>query len=173
MGKYILIFATILFSGCNDDFTKEIDNNKDDIKILQVKVKNLEEEINKIDKLEQKVKILQSRQENIQKVLKNNQILTKLASLNKEIQQIKNKNTFDYIVIHPVTLITIRDVNIYSSYKNGRIIKKWPAKTTFTSYKEKNGFVKVTGYFIHKKWVANDKSWWIKKTDVIIKRLEK
>ena len=175
MGKYLLIIVSLLLVGCNSPFS-DVKENKQEIETLKQKIDNLEIKTDKIDELEMKLNDISQKQAVIQKTITNNQVLSKLASLNKEIAMLKNKDkltTFDYIVIHPITLITIKKVNIYSSYKNGKIIKSWPKQTTFTSYKEKNGFVKVTGYFIHKKWVENNKAWWIKKEDATIKRLEK
>jgi len=175
MGKYLLVIPILFFLGCNNPLNSN-EKNKKDINQLQQRIDLLETKIYKIDELEKKIKIIQEKQNIIQTTINNQKILSTLASLNKEIRILKNENkvnTFDYIVIHPITLITINKANIYSSYKNGKIIKVWPKQTTFTTYKEKNGYVKVTGYFINNKWVENNQEWWIKKTDTTIKRLEK
>jgi len=178
MKKLLILPILLLFIGCNSPFS-DVKENKQEIETLKQKIQ-------KIDDIDFQIKELQSQVDSLKEELKNqkeakqnvSEIIQKLASLNQEITNLKNKpvetkkNCFDYIVIHPMTLITIKQSNIYSkANKNSKIVKKWPKKTTFTTYKEKNGFVKVTGYFIHNKWVENNKEWWIPKENTAVKRL--
>ena len=172
----------------------EISERLDKIKIpntsnLKAKISDLETKINKLDNssLKSEINTLSIKLENLQQQLNNikkennNQTLNeKLNKIQKEINNLKNKKSetkndnYGYIIIKPVTLITIKDTNIYSKPNTkSKIIKKFQKLHTFTSYKEQNGFIKITGYFINKRWVENDKSWWIKKSDCKIKIMEK
>jgi hypothetical protein len=123
------------------------DKKNNDMALIEAKVDNLE---NKINNLEQK-----------------------LSTKPKPLQT-KPTPACMYKVIKPTTFMTIKDTNVYQKpSENSNIISKWTKCTTFTSYKEKNGFVKVTGYFVNHKWVANDKDWWIKKCDIKVKKVFK
>jgi len=179
MKKYLLI-ATLFLVGCNSPF--------DDVKENKQEIENIKQQLQKIEELNFQIKELQYKVNSLKEEIKNKKeakqnvdgIIKKLAFLNKEIEKLKTKtiknkkNCFDYIVIHPMTLITTKETNIYNKpSKNAKVVKIYKKATTFTTYKEKNGFVKVTGYFIHNKWVENNKEWWIPKENTAIKRLAK
>jgi len=147
-----------------------LDNKLKQLKIVSPDV-NESLKVN-IENLQKKYTLLEQKLNKL-KLNSNNTDLSEIQKLKEEIQKLKQKSdTFDYIVIKPTTLITIKDVNIYEKPNlNSKIVKKWPKQTTFTSYKEKNGFIKVTGYFVHNKWTQNNESWWIKKENCKIKIL--
>ena len=179
MKKLLVLPMLLLFVGCDSPFDK-IDENSMQIKELQTKVDKIDNIDIKVQKLEIDINNLKEELKNQKEAKQNvNEIVQKLASLNKELKQLKNTSKskidyFDYIVIHPMTLITIKDSNIYSApSKSSKIVKRYPKATTFTTYKEKNGFVKVTGYFVNNKWVENKNEWWISKKDTTVKRLGK
>ena len=175
--KKLLLLPLLFFIGCDSPLDKIDKNSK--------KLEKIEQKVQKTDELDVKIKDLQSQINSLKEELKTqqeakqniNEIFQKLASFNKELKQLKNTSKskidyFDYIVIHPMTLITIKDSNIYSApSKSAKIVKIYPKATTFTTYKEKNGFVKVTGYFVNNKWVENKNEWWICKKDTAVKRL--
>ena len=194
MGRYLLIFSLLFFIGCETPQEK----NKKEIEKLKQKVEKLEQVSYEIKNLQSQIDEIKNKQLIIKDSIDNNKILSKLAILDEKLKNIKtvdNSNienqiktlkqksellkeeltklkstTFDYIVIKPTTLITIDDVNIYSKPdKNSKVITAWSKKTTFTSYKEKNGFIKITGYFINGKWTPNKKDWWIQKEKCKIK----
>ena len=177
MKKLLVLPMLLLFVGCDSPFDK-IDENNMQIKELQAKV-------DKIDYIDIKVQKLETDINNIKEEIKNqkeakqnvNEIIQKLALLNEEVNKLKKTsktNHFDYIVIHPMTLITTTKTNIYNKpSKTAKVVNTYQKATTFTTYKEKNGFVKVTGYFVNNKWVENNKEWWIPKENTTVKRLEK
>ena len=174
------MIVSLLLVGCNSPFS-DVKENKQEIETLKQKIDNLEIKTDKIDELEMKLNDISQKQETIQKTINDNQMLSKLVTLKSEVEELK-KNiktkeklpTFDYIVIHPMTLITIKDTKIYEApSKTAKVVKTYKKATTFTTYKEKNGFVKVTGYFVKTKWVENNKEWWIPKENTSVKRLAK
>jgi uncharacterized protein (DUF342 family) len=175
--KKLALLATIVFfiSGCDTPQSK----NKEAIQHLQQEVNTLKDLSTKIDDLQTKLTNLENKKapQTTPAKVDLSKVNSKIANLQMQINDLKNKKQksyFDYIIIHPVTLLTTQKVNLYSTPKNNsKIIKTWDANTTFTSYKEKNGFVKVTGYFIHDKWTENRENWWIKKQNTIIKILGK
>jgi len=176
MKKLLIVLLVLLFVGCDtpqEQNKKEIDNIKKELNLISSKLNaykspNLSEIKQKIDNLEQKINSLD-----------NTEITKKILELTNEIKEIQKKqktqnNNLGYIVIKPVTLITMKKSDVYARpNEDAKIIKEFPIHKTFTSYKEENNFIKVTGYFIHKKWVENDKEWWVKKSDCKIKIVEK
>lgn len=58
------------------------------------------------------------------------------------------------------------DSDIYDSI-NGNKISKWQEGTSFTSNQETSEWVKITGYFVNKKWKKAEQDMWIKKAQVI------
>ena len=174
--RYLYMFILLFLVGCNTP-----DDNKKEIQKIKEKMASESELIlveTKLNEIESKVKNLEENLSNIVKTQK--QTIKNIEKLKK--QQIKKqiKSTIFptsacmYKVIKPTTFMTIKDTNVYQKpSENSNIISKWTKCTTFTSYKEKNGFVKVTGYFVNHKWVANDKDWWIKKCDIKVKKVFK
>ena len=159
MGKYLLIFLFLL--GCQNSQDDKIKKLNTEIEKLKIEIHTLKNKQPTKDECEY---------EDIYKKL--SKLESDIIQNKKEIENIKT-NKINYLVIKPTTFITKKDTDIYSSSQNGKIIGKFEAKNSFTSYKEKNGFVKVTGYFVDGKWTPNKKEWWIKKEDVIIKRIDK
>ena len=148
--KKLLLIIPFLFFGCD---TPQEKNRKEIIKIKDSMVKK-----NELENLKLRVK-------KVEDIVYN-------KTKNKELHNLKKEEKCcDYIVINPTTLITINKAKIYSKpEKNSSVITEWDKCISFTSYKEKNGFIKVTGYFIDGKWTPNRKEWWIKKSNVKIKR---
>ena len=186
--KRLLILPVLFFIGCEtpqEKNKKEINNLKHQIEILSQKIQNLPADTpnlaqikQKLAKLEKQVGINSNELNSLKKdVSKNSEKIEKLISKVKENKEnIKNlkQTQFDYIVIKPTTLITTKNAKIYEKPDiNSKIVTSFEANRTFTSYKEKNNFIKITGYFIDGKWTPNKKEWWIKKSDCKIKILGK
>ena len=178
MKKLILVIA-LLFIGCDtplDKNKKAIEKNTQKIENIQMQIQNNKENLKnlkkEIDDIKEKINKKSIYKVNNKVDMKIQKIILKLNELNKKIN--KNQDCLDYIVINPTTFITIDKANVYTKPNTkSKIAFLWDKHTTFTSYKEKDGFVKVTGYFIKNKWIMNTKSWWISKKDIAIKRLNK
>ena len=171
MQKLLFIIVLLFFIGCEtpqEKNKKEIENIKKELSIISNKLDNYKSP--NIDEIKQKIKILQTK---IDK-LNNKEITQQIVKLSKEIKNLHKNDNLGYIVIKPITLITIKKANIYSiPDKSGKIVTQFNKLNTFTSYKEKNGFIKITGYFVDGKWTPNKKEWWIKKSDCKIKIMER
>ncbi len=50
---------------------------------------------------------------------------------------------------------------------NGNVVAIWEAKTSFTSNVRQGNWVKITGYFVHKKWQRAKKELWVQSKDTI------
>ena len=186
--KKILFIPFLFFIGCQtpqEKNKKEIEKLKQQIEILSQKINSLSKNNTNLSEIKQQIVNLQ-KQVGIntkelnslkEKVSKNseeiNKVVSKIAQNKKEIEKLK-QTQFDYIVIKPTTLITTKNAKIYAKPDiNSKIVTNFEANRTFTSYKEKNNFIKITGYFIDGKWIPNKKEWWIKKDKCKIKRVDK
>jgi len=49
----------------------------------------------------------------------------------------------------------------------GSVVDTWEARRSFTSGTAKNGWIKITGYFVNRVWQRADEDLWVKESDVI------
>ncbi len=68
----------------------------------------------------------------------------------------------------PKTFQTVNSANIYNA-KNGTVVQSWEKGRSFTSYIESGEWIKITGYFVNKKWQKAKKELWIQKSDAVLK----
>lgn len=52
---------------------------------------------------------------------------------------------------------------------NGKIVDTWEPMTSFTSNEKKDGWIKITGYFVQKTWRPATKELWIQSQDATIR----
>ena len=64
----------------------------------------------------------------------------------------------------PKTFRTLREADIYDK-PEGKKIDRWVKGRSFTSYIESGNWVKITGYFVNRKWTEAKKDLWIRKSD--------
>ncbi len=62
-----------------------------------------------------------------------------------------------------------RTAKVYST-PNGKVIATWEARRSFTSGEKQDGWIRITGYFIDKKWHPNrDTEMWVEEKNTIIR----
>ena len=152
--------------------------------------------ISKMDKLEKIIKnqeISLKTKEKVIKNLKTDKVKTKLiakSSLNNAPKTLiqtqvvcEEKNSFPKLVMkesfetqsnyieetRAFTPSAFRLKNSASIYDDidGKEIYVWEKSTSFTSNEKSDRWVRVTGYFIDKKWLPSKEALWIKREDVI------
>ena len=74
------------------------------------------------------------------------------------------KESYTITTTRPKTFRTLREAVIYNK-PGGVQIDKWEKGRSFTSYIESGNWIKITGYFVNKKWTKAQKEMWIKKSD--------
>ena len=56
------------------------------------------------------------------------------------------------------------DADIYDA-PGGNIVAHWEERTSFTSNQKRNGWIRITGYFVEKKWrPSGEESLWVEET---------
>ncbi len=159
-----------------------------EINVLKEKIKDLQKNLNKntpikendefkqelllkISKLEEECKNLQNKMHDINFTIvkiKSKKLIKADANISVVKADVKkpknNKNSLTKF-FKPTVFITKNKTHIYNS--NNKIIDTWCEHTTFTSYIKKGNKLRVTGYFVNRKFKnALNKDWWIKIDDV-------
>jgi len=141
-----------------------------DQKLLEEKKKNLILQ-EKLKTVEKKLAFLQQKKKSKRK--KKEFTCKKIVSVvQKEIQHltltkdnhIAIQKQVKLVFSRPKTFRTKLEADIYDSV-NGKKIAKWVKGRSFTSYVSSGNWIKITGYFIDKKWTEASSEMWIKKED--------
>lgn len=75
----------------------------------------------------------------------------------------------ELIYFKPSAFRVTADTEIYDA-PGGNVIDRWEAMTSFTSNRKRNGWIRITGYFIDKQWrPSNEKEMWVREA-VTLKR---
>ena len=86
-------------------------------------------------------------------------------SLDGQKRVVLNKN-YKITTTRPKTFRTLREADIYDK-PEGKKIDRWVKGRSFTSYIESGEWVKITGYFINRKWTEAKKDLWIRRSDAL------
>jgi len=136
-------------------FTKnEIESLKNQLKEAKLSIKNKESKINNSDNEKSK---------NEENCL-NNQII----SDENQFPQLKMKDKYKDLEMEFFKATSFRltkKSTIYDSV-NGNKIDEWDGMSSFTSNQKTKDWIKITGYFINKKWTKADKALWVKMSDI-------
>jgi len=131
-----------------------------------VKVVKIEEKYKKLLKIKEneiislKKKLLYSK--------KTTKKITKVCDDLNEFPKLMLKKKYqkhEIIITNPTTYRLKIDSIIYS-YIDGEHINNWEVGTSFTSNQKTNNWVKITGYFVDKKWKSAESEMWIKARQV-------
>ena len=127
---------------------------------LEEQVKHLKEEI--ASKNEEIVQLKeQLKQEKAKKKVLQQHVDEYLKTQKKYALKSQKQNI---TIITPSAYRTSKDAEIYNGI-NGKVIDKWEKGTSFTSYINADDWIKITGYFVDRKWRKAQKDLWIKKSD--------
>jgi len=97
-------------------------------------------------------------------------LMMKEPALKKELNKTKiDKVTLDLeknIITKAATFRLNKESEIYDDI-NGNILFLWEDKTSFTSLQMTENWIKISGYFVDKKWQKSKKDLWVKKLNTI------
>jgi len=192
--KVLFLIFLFLFLAKADEMSR-IEAIVEDITELRSEYKECQEElksktapsVTKYKKLyqneKQKNTILKAELEYNDDLDKSNKNLSKrIKELEKEITKLKRKqNNFpklmmkdeaegkDELILFKARSYKLKYDSIIYNGINGKMITKWLENTSFTSGVKTKTWIKITGYFVNKKWTAAKKDMWIKIKQVEIK----
>lgn len=82
---------------------------------------------------------------------------------NHTIQEVKPSKPAEQIVSEKASAYRMKnEASVYNAI-DGKVVAIWEAKTSFTSNVTQGEWIKITGYFVNKKWKRADKELWVKK----------
>lgn len=156
-----------------------LENEKQKNAVLLEELNSLKKEDNSIDTLKNQIKeyenTIKSKNKEI-KLLKdkrvvqkcNPKIITKKLENSNKFPKLVMKKEFQYEKVSEETIETFKasafrlkeDTSIYDSI-NGKVIEEWEKETSFTSNQKTLNWVKITGYFIDKRWKKAQRELWV------------
>jgi len=105
----------------------------------------------------------------ITKTCKEKNVFPKLIMKEDSLQEESSSVDLDNAVIVTFEASTFRvkvNTSIYES-PNGKQIEEWEINTSFTSTQRLGTWIKITGYFVDKKWLKAKKDMWIKEENTL------
>ena len=136
-----------------------------DLKILSLQSeqkRRLESKDKEIQSLKNQIKISKNKQKVLEKSIENQKVSVvkpKIITKTKKKPVVTvSKNT------HAGTYRLKNESTIYNAI-SGEKIDTWEKDTSFTSSIQKDNWIKITGYFVDKKWQKSQKEIWVKKAD--------
>ncbi len=161
-----------------ENLKNQIKKQKNSLKIKSKEIEKLKKELNNLKKykfskntnlknqINKKVKKIdktsQKRCPAPAVIIKEKQKQTRIA-LDKE-GRVVIQESYKITTTRPKTFRTLREALIYDK-PGGVRIDLWEKGRSFTSYIESGNWIKITGYFINKKWTKTKREMWIKKSD--------
>ncbi len=174
---------------CKNSLENHHDSKRNEIQKLHSQIQSLKNQIdsyqNDLKAKSRKIAFLQQKIEMLETKRKENQNNADTANgsntCRKELVTVKKKNeesvhtrstkkvsaeitSYRITKTQPKTFRTLREADIYDK-PDGVKIARWEKGRSFTSYIESGEWVKITGYFINRKWTSAKKGLWIKKSD--------
>lgn len=91
-----------------------------------------------------------------------------LEHILQEIKVPKPKKKIDkQIISEKASSYRMKNESVVYESINGKVVAVWENKTSFTSNITQGSWIKITGYFVNKKWKRATKTLWVKSKDTI------
>ena len=176
MKKTVLICLVLVFSAFGDDVDR-LESIVKDIQNLRIKYDKTQEGLDecryKLKDEQQKNSIIQQELNSLHKLLKaKNKEIAKLKKgvvSKKSVEISQEQNSFPKLQmkIQKFKASAFRlnkDADIYDAV-GGEKIDRWEGGRSFTSGVRTKDYVKITGYFVDRKWRASQKEMWVRAVD--------
>jgi len=146
-------------------------DEKDKNGILLKELKVLESEIIILKNQIKELKSNDLPKNNQKQIIKENKIIcqeNKIIKKNSfpELQMKKEKQVSLVIQTNPQTYRLNKNATIYDGI-NANAIEEWAEKTSFTSNFKSGNWVRITGYFVERKWQKSLRELWVKEEDTM------
>lgn len=138
---------------------------------LEIENKKLIQEIDKLEKIVKKQEILLKTKENDKKnYIFYAQECEKESAFPKLMMKNEyQKKSFDEneIITFEASAFRLKTDSIIYDAIDGKDIDMWESRTSFTSNTMSNGWIKISGYFVDRKWKKAQKEMWVKSVQTI------
>lgn len=184
----VIFTIFLLFGFAYSDEIQRIENIAKDISKLRLESEKCKEELKSSKGLMEENRELQARVQKLEKLVKKQEILLKT----KENSQ---KNLFTYsnkceeespfpelmmkdeykkespdrneIITFKASAFRLKTDSVIYDAANGKKIDLWEKGTSFTSNSMMDGWIKISGYFVKRKWKKAQKEMWVKSAQTI------
>jgi len=184
-----VIFVFLLLLGfVRSDEIQRIEHIINDISKLRLENERCKGELKESDKLLEENQELQKRVEELEKIVKKQQILLKpkekiqknqfsdcvkceeenvFPALMMKEEHKKDSDAKDEIITFKASAFRLKTDSIVYDAPNGKNIDLWEKDTSFTSGSMMEGWIKISGYFVKRKWRKAQKEMWVKSAQTI------
>lgn len=185
--RYVFVFFLLLGFAYSNEIQRIEDIIKD-ISKLRLENERCKEELSGSDKLlEENIK-LQKRVDELEEIVKKQKILLKTKEKTEKkpfvqsekceketpfpalIMKEEHKETSDeksMIVTFKASAFRLKTDSIIYDAPNGENIDLWEKGTSFTSSSMMDGWIRISGYFVKRKWRKAQKEMWVKSAQTI------
>ncbi len=185
--KSLLVFF-LLFAVAYCDEVQRIDHIVKDISKLRLEYETCKEKLLDSNKLEEENLKLEKRVRELEKLVKKQEILLKTKEnkekslfiysnkceeessfpnlIMKEEYKKESSEKKELITFKPSAFRLMTDSVIYDAAE-GKKIDIWEKGTSFTSNSMMDGWIKISGYFVKRKWKKAQKGMWVKSAQTI------
>ena len=136
----------------------------DNLNVLLLESKNLNQKYKKLSKENSSDTDTQEKKKIVCKKTINKNSFPKLMP--KDAVDATTINSFKENIYEfkPSPFRLTKNSKIYNA-PNGDVIDTWEERTSFTSDKRTKSWIKITGYFVNKRWVKSSKDMWVKENN--------
>lgn len=108
--------------------------------------------------------LMMKKEKDIQPVISKEKVI--LPHKNEEdpvidLTPVQENNTTGLKIEKPSTYRVKEESSVYNA-PEGKVVKIWESDTSFTSNISQGKWIKVTGYFVNRKWIKNTQEMWVK-----------
>ena len=138
----------------NRSAQRKIENLETEIEKLQTLLKNREKQVKKEIVVKEKIKKI---------------VLQSACQDENPFPKLKLKKSESQSKLHHFKARAFRlkeSANIYAGMDTMEVLQKWDKHTSFTSNVKSEKRIKITGYFVNKKWTKAKHEMWVDLTDV-------
>ncbi len=133
---------------------RKIQNLENEIEKLQTLLKNREKQVKKEIVVKEKIKKIV-----LQSACQDENPFPKL-----KLKKLEKQSKLHYFKASAFRLK--ESANIYAGMNTMKVLQKWEKHTSFTSNIKSEKRIKITGYFVNKKWTKATHEMWVDLTDV-------
>lgn len=184
-----LLFTFFILFGLG--YSNEINRIEDiakDISKLRLESEKCKKELTNSRKLSEENRELQNRVQELEKLVKKQEILLKtkenseknlliysnrceeespFPELMMKDEYIKKPSNRNEIITFKASAFRLKTDSVIYDAANGKKIDLWEKGTSFTSNSMIDGWIKISGYFVKRKWKKAQKELWVKSAQTI------
>lgn len=184
----LLFILFLLFGFAHSDEIQRIEDITKDISKLRMESERCKEELSSSTKLSEENSELKKRVQELEKIVKKQEVLLKtkekraknlfiysnkcedespFPDLMMKDEYKKDSPNKNEIITFKASAFRLKTDSVVYDAANGKKIDLWEKGTSFTSGSMMDGWIKISGYFVKRKWKKAQKEMWVKSAQTI------